>query len=480
LEEAVLELNNIWKSYENAPLLCGISLTVAAGETVCLLGASGSGKSTLLRIIAGLEFPEKGRVCWQGQDLATVPTHKRGFGLVFQDYALFPHLNVVENVAFGLKMQNLSRDEIALRMDNILAKVNLNGFENRRVTDLSGGEQQRVALARALAPNPHLLMFDEPLGALDRNLREQLMEELRTILHNTGVPAIYVTHDQEEALTLADRILLLHEGEIVRAGTPDEIWKEPGSAWAASFLDIGNVIEGVVKSSLGTIHVETSAGEFEMLCGHPHKVGEKVNLLVRPQGVKRTVKGNLRGMVTDAVFLQDRFKVTLESGLYIYLPDAPRIGEEIGLVISAADVQCLSGHTGMLLRRESNILVLEARFQLQDLPFMGIVIRTEDRFIETYFTDRWYNIFEIHDRDDDHLKGWYCNIGKPMVMESENKISYVDLALDLWVAQDGTQTVLDADEFAALDLDAQTKSKAQAALKELRGLFLDKKGPCLF
>jgi spermidine/putrescine transport system ATP-binding protein len=339
---SMLEIINLYKSYEGAPLLHGISFTVAANETVCLLGASGSGKSTLLRIIAGLESPEQGSVYWKGRDLASVPAYLRGFGLVFQDYALFPHLNVVENVAFGLKMLDLPREEIDLRVTNVLQKVNLTGFENRRVTDLSGGEQQRVALARALAPNPSLLMLDEPLGAMDRNLREQLMEELRQILHASHIPAIYVTHDQEEAFTVADRILLLHDGEFVRDGSPQAVWSNPGSVWAARFLDVGNVIDGFIKSSAGVLQVETSAGAFKMACGHAHKVGEKVDVLVRPQGVSRNVEGNLHGVVSDAVFHQDRFKVTLESGLFFYLPEAPGVGEEIRLKVSPEAVQCLS------------------------------------------------------------------------------------------------------------------------------------------
>jgi ABC-type Fe3+/spermidine/putrescine transport system ATPase subunit len=338
----MLKLENIWKSYEGKPLLRGISFAVAAGETVCMLGASGSGKSTLLRIIAGLESPEQGCVRWEGQDLASIPVHKRRFGLVFQDYALFPHLNVLENVAFGLQMLNLPGEEINLRATKILEKVNLTGFEHRRVTDLSGGEQQRVALARALAPEPNLLMFDEPLGALDHSLREQLMIELRGILHTSSVPAIYVTHDQEEAFMLADRILLLHEGEIIRAGAPAEIWANPGSAWAARFLDIGNVIDGMVRSNVGAVQVETMVGVFELSCGHAHKVGEKVELLVRPQGVQSMAEGGLRGVVVDAVFHQDRFRVTLESGLYFYLPEAPGIGERVCLAISSQAVQCLS------------------------------------------------------------------------------------------------------------------------------------------
>ncbi len=343
----MLEVSNLYKSYEGELLLRGISFTVATGETVCLLGASGSGKSTLLRIIAGLETAEQGQVCWEGADLASVPAHRRGFGLVFQDYALFPHMNVVENVAFGLKMQGLSSAETERRVSSVLEKVNLASFKLRRVTDLSGGEQQRVALARALAPNPHLLMFDEPLGALDRSLRERLMEELRDILHTTGVPAIYVTHDQDEAFKLADRILLLHDGEIVQQGSPAEIWAEPGSAWAARFLDVGNILEGTVRAD-GS--VETAAGIFRLPCGHAHHTGDKVNLLVRPIGVQKAAgtssssleKGNMvSGVVTDVVFHQERFKVTLANHLYFYLPEAPRIGEQITLQISPAGLQCL-------------------------------------------------------------------------------------------------------------------------------------------
>jgi spermidine/putrescine transport system ATP-binding protein len=338
----MLELINIHKSYEGQPLLSGVSFTVMVGETVCLLGPSGSGKTTLLRIIAGLETPEQGQVRWDGEDLAPVPVHLRSFGLVFQDYALFPHLNVGENVAFGLKMQNLAGVENNLRVADILEKVNLTGFGDRRVTDLSGGEQQRVALARALAPSPRLLMFDEPLGALDRSLREQLMDELRRILHESGVPAIYVTHDQEEAFTLADRVVLLHEGGIVRSGTPEQVWSDPGSVWAAQFLDAGNVVAGIVMSNTQPFQVETSAGMFELNCGHAHSTGEKVNILVSRRGVRQAAHGRVNGVVEDVIFRQDGFKVTLENGLDFYLPEAPRMGKKIYLSIPATCIKCLS------------------------------------------------------------------------------------------------------------------------------------------
>ena len=346
----MLELIGIEKFYEGKPLLAGIDFMVNGGETVCLLGPSGSGKSTLLRIIAGLETPEGGQVLWNGKDLAEVPAHKRGFGLVFQDYALFPQLNVAGNVAFGLKMQNLSVTKINERVADILHMVSMMGFSDRPVTDLSGGEQQRVALARALAPNPQLLMFDEPLSALDRNLREQLMKELRHILHETGVPAIYVTHDQEEAFTLADRVLLLHQGTIIRSGTPGEIWSDPKTVWAAEFLDAGNVITGKVLSNTRPMKIETPAGVFELDCGDeavPGPAGQRllpgdeVNILVSCHGARQVDDGKISGVVGEVGFRQDGYKVTLDNGLDFYLPEAPKLGAKIYLAIPAAGVKCL-------------------------------------------------------------------------------------------------------------------------------------------
>jgi len=343
----MLKVIDIQKSYEGQPLLTGISFTLAANETICLLGPSGSGKSTLLRIIAGLENPECGKVCWDGRDLASFPAHRRSFGLVFQDYALFPHLSVFENVAFGLRMQNLPKGQIARRVDESLTQVNLSSFASRNIAELSGGEQQRVALARALAPRPRLLMLDEPLGALDRILRERLLDELRGIIRATGIPAIYVTHDQEEAFGIADRVLLLHEGRIVRDGSPAEVWNEPRSAWEARFLGLGNVVESVVRPKVrgmqvGRLEIETQKGIFELRCRHAHQVGEKVTVLLRPAAVRLAAGGNMRGVVADVIFHQDGFKVTLENGWYFYLPDTPQIGDEIRLHVPPSAIQCLN------------------------------------------------------------------------------------------------------------------------------------------
>ncbi|MFZ5920097.1 MAG: ABC transporter ATP-binding protein [Chloroflexota bacterium] len=336
----MLELTNIHKTYEGQPLLRGISFSVAAGETVCLLGASGSGKSTLLRIIAGLEAAESGRAFWGGEDLSGVAAHRRNFGLMFQDYALFPHLSVAENVAFGLKMQNLPAAEIQERVAAVVELVNLQGFEHRRVTELSGGEQQRVALARALAPRPRLLMFDEPLGALDRALRDRLLGELRGILHRTRVPAIYVTHDQEEAFTIADRIILLHGGDIVQQGAPGEVYAHPGSEWVAKFLGLGNVVDGKKLTEDGSRWtVETEFGVWEVAGSTGAGHGESAALLVRPGSVSAGEGGNrVRGRVADVIFEKDRFKIVLEGGFYFYAAQSLKVGEPVDLRVEA---ECL-------------------------------------------------------------------------------------------------------------------------------------------
>jgi ABC-type Fe3+/spermidine/putrescine transport system ATPase subunit len=287
----MLEVHHIFKTYEGKPLLEDISFKVDMGETICLLGASGSGKSTLLRIIAGLEDADSGSVSFNGIDLTSTPAHLRDFGLVFQDYALFPHLSVADNVAFGLKMRRLPQNEIVERVANSLEMVTLSGFEKRQVT-IFQVKQQRVALARALATRPRLLMFDEPLGALDRTLREDLLHELRSILHQTQIPAIYVTHDQEEAFAIADRVLVLHSGEIVQDGTPADVWANPESAFVAGFLGLGNVLQGQVRGKHalsrvegrkeGEWNVESSSGSFTVRCEHEHQMGEDIHLLVRP------------------------------------------------------------------------------------------------------------------------------------------------------------------------------------------------------
>jgi len=332
----MFEIRNIRKKFEDRLLLDGISVKIEKEECVCLLGPSGSGKSTLLRIIAGLEGLDDGEIFWGEEDLNSIPAHKRDFGLVFQDYALFPHLDVRSNIAFGMKMKKWNSEKINQRIVEVLDLVNLTGFEERNVTDLSGGEQQRVGLARALAPRPRLLMFDEPLGALDRSLRQELLAELRTILSKSKVPALYVTHDQDEAFTIADRILILHEGQIVKEGTPEELIKHPGSAWTAGFLGVGTVI---LAKTLDPELFETNIGTFQIKCEHGHRRGEHASLLIRPEETTDT-SNLLRGKVTDVIFQREKYKVFLDNGVFIYFQQQPVLGSTIETRVI---VDCLGG-----------------------------------------------------------------------------------------------------------------------------------------
>jgi ABC-type Fe3+/spermidine/putrescine transport system ATPase subunit len=308
----LLEIRKITKSYQEQTLLDGISFEVENNETVCLLGPSGGGKSTILRIIAGLETAEKGQVIWQGKDISDVPPYARRFGLMFQDYALFPHLTVYENVAFGLRMQKQSEINIDASVIEALRLVTLDNFISRRVTDLSGGEQQRVALARALAPKPLLMMLDEPLGALDRTLREKLGEELRGLLRKMKIPAIYVTHDQQEAFSIADRILVLNQGRIIQSGKPSEVYSHPASPWLATFFGMDNQINGKIIS-LDPLMVATVIGDFKCDCQNSKfHLGEQVILVIKQTGAEMRnefeTKNMIEGRVIETIFSADRFK----------------------------------------------------------------------------------------------------------------------------------------------------------------------------
>jgi ABC-type Fe3+/spermidine/putrescine transport system ATPase subunit len=320
-----LEVASLSKSYSGRPALAGVSFALARGEVLALLGPSGGGKSTLLSLIAGLEMPEAGDVRWEGQSLLPVPTHRRGFGLMFQDYALFPHKDVADNVGFGLKMQGKPRAEIGAGVQWALQLVGLAGFERRDVNSLSGGEQQRVALARALAPRPRLLMLDEPLGALDRTLRERLLDELGTILRQLQQTAIYVTHDQEEAFALADRIIILGAGRVVQTGRPEEVYAAPASRFVAEFLGLKNVLSGVIRVRAGRPTLVTAIGEFPVAALPPVSDGARIEAVLRPDGARvveaapagapTDVNGIcLEGRLAEKSFRGDRHLVTLQMG----------------------------------------------------------------------------------------------------------------------------------------------------------------------
>jgi ABC-type Fe3+/spermidine/putrescine transport system ATPase subunit len=287
LSDPLLTLTSISKRYAGGvQALDDINLVVTTGAIVSLLGPSGCGKTTLLRVIAGLEPFDRGEIRFEGQDLAHLPVHRRGFGLMFQEFALFPHRTVAENIEFGLRMARQPAPQRARRVAEMLELVNLPGYGPRTIFELSGGERQRVALARSLAPQPRLLMLDEPLGSLDRTLRENLLEELRTILKAVGVTALYVTHDQDEALALSDQIVIMRRGRIVQSGPPEAIYRQPASPFVARFLGFTNLLAATPQPH----GVMTQIGEFPLTT--PPETGPWT-LLLRPEGARLGPSRNL-------------------------------------------------------------------------------------------------------------------------------------------------------------------------------------------
>ena len=276
-----LTLIEIHKSFGDTRALAGVSFEVEQGETIAVLGPSGCGKSTLLAIVAGLELADRGELFWEGKSLANQPPHLRNFGLMFQDFALFPHRNVIGNVAFGLQMLGVSHAQIRSRVAEELELVGLPGFESRDVNTLSGGEGQRVALARSLAPHPRLLMLDEPLGSLDRNLRERLALDLRQILSESHQTAIYVTHDQEEAFAIAGRVVVMNAGKVEQIDSPQEIFNQPVSTFVARFLGLSNLFEGHIRLAEHGSEVVTPIGVFPV----SHHPPGPVKVLLRPDSL---------------------------------------------------------------------------------------------------------------------------------------------------------------------------------------------------
>ena len=311
----MLQLKDISYQYEKTPLLENLNLHLADHEILCLLGKSGSGKSTLLRIIAGLEKPDHGDIFWNGVSILNVPPFKRNFGLMFQDYALFPHLTVFENIAFGLEMNKVNSEKIPPIVEKLLKQVGMESFANRKVTELSGGEQQRVALARALAPEPHLLMLDEPLGALDHTLRVSLLAELRRILGENGIPSVYVTHDQDEAFSIADRIALLHDGVIIQTDTPENIFLKPKSVWVARFLGLNNLLPatGVTDSQI-LLKLNDRTIYLTIPLEYPLVEGQKIWVLFRDEKLQLTNDADfsIKGIIKESIFKGSNYETHVE------------------------------------------------------------------------------------------------------------------------------------------------------------------------
>ena len=333
MADNIIELRHISKVYSDNGFKAvdDFNLEVKRGEFVTFLGPSGCGKTTTLRMIAGFEMPTSGEILLNGEDISQLPANKRPINTVFQRYALFPHMNIYDNIAFGLKLKKLPKEEIRKKVKRVLDIVDLEGFENRKISTLSGGQQQRVAIARALVNEPEILMLDEPLGALDLKMRQEMQIELKHMHDELGITFIYVTHDQEEALTMSDKIVVLSEGRIQQIGTPEDIYNEPQNAFVADFIGESNIFKGIMT---GHMKVRFCGGEFIGMDDVPE--GTLVDVVVRPEDViiTKPEDGIIEGEVVSVIFKGMHYEVTVESGKYemvIRTTKCYSVGERIGM-----------------------------------------------------------------------------------------------------------------------------------------------------
>ena len=370
----IVELKNVSKSFDGELVLDHIDLDIYDNEFLTLLGPSGCGKTTTLRIIAGFEQADEGEVIFMGEEISAVPPHKRNVNTVFQRYALFPHLNVFENVAFPLREKKVPKAEIEQRVNEMLSLVALKGFEKRSVTSLSGGQQQRVAIARALVGKPKVLLLDEPLAALDLKLRKDMQQELKNIQKATGITFIFVTHDQEEALSMSDTVVVMSEGRIQQIGTPIDIYNEPKNAFVADFIGESNILDGVM---LRDRRVSFSGHVFDCVdSGFEPK--EPVDVVVRPEDVDIVPeeKGMLKGVVTSVTFLGVHYEIIVDIDGFkwmIQTTDFVDVDERIGLFIEPEAIHIMkkSEYSGMFGDYSSFSMELDEIGELEQIEELG-------------------------------------------------------------------------------------------------------------
>lgn len=342
MEKKIIELKNISKNFEDQQVLKGIDLNIYENEFLTLLGPSGCGKTTLLRIIGGFEEPSNGQLIFDGKDISKVPPYKREVNTVFQKYALFPFLNVADNIAFGLNLKKMDKDVIEKKVSRMLELVGLKGFEKRDVTLLSGGQQQRVAIARALVNEPKVLLLDEPLGALDAKLRKDMQTELKKIQKEVGITFIFVTHDQEEALSMSDTIVVLNDGVIQQIGTPMDIYSEPQNRFVAEFIGESNIIEGnMIKDCL----VNFDGIDWECV-DKGFKDNEDIEVVLRPEDmdVVEPEAGKVSGTIISKVFMGVHYEYLVETknrNYKVHTTENYEIGKKVGLTIDPFDIQVM-------------------------------------------------------------------------------------------------------------------------------------------
>ncbi|MCD8134327.1 MAG: ABC transporter ATP-binding protein [Clostridiales bacterium] len=338
----IIELKHITKSFPDGfTAVEDMNLEIRRGEFVTLLGPSGCGKTTTLRMIAGFDLPTTGQILLSGEDITNLPPNKRPINTVFQRYALFPHMDVKANIAFGLKQKKIAKDLIAKKVNKVLELVDLEGFENRHISTLSGGQQQRVAIARALVNEPEILLLDEPLGALDLKMRKEMQLELIAMHEELGITFIYVTHDQEEALTMSDKIVVMSDGAVQQVGTPEEIYNAPVNPFVADFIGESNMFNGIMT---GRMKARFCGGDF--MCVDDIPVGTPITAVVRPEAVALTEadRGQICGCVQSVVFKGTHYELTLESGkneIVVNAVHPVKEGVKAGLFVAPEDLHIM-------------------------------------------------------------------------------------------------------------------------------------------
>lgn len=342
MSQNIIEIKNISKVYGENTVLNNLSLNIKKNEFLTLLGPSGCGKTTTLKILAGFETADSGNVLFDGKDISNVPPYKRQLNTVFQKYALFPHLNVYENIAFGLKIKKVSKKEIDLKVKEMLKLVALEGFEKRAIDSLSGGQQQRIAIARALVNEPEVLLLDEPLGALDLKLRKEMQSELKRIQQKLGITFIFVTHDQEEALTMSDTIVVMNKGVIQQMGSPEDIYNEPANAFVADFIGESNIVEGIMLEDLQV-----------KFCNHTFtcvdkgfNTNENVDVIIRPEDIEITTveNGMISGVVNSIKFKGVHYEIEVienDNKWIIHNTRNSEVGATVGLNISPESIHIM-------------------------------------------------------------------------------------------------------------------------------------------
>ena len=342
-KKKIIQFKNIVKDFDGQIFLKGIDLDIYENEFVTLLGPSGCGKTTLLRILGGFIEPTEGHVIFDGQDILKLPPHKRELNTVFQKYALFPHMNVYDNIAFGLKIKKMNKDIIEQKVMKMLKLINLEGYEKKNVTVLSGGQQQRVAIARALVNEPSVLLLDEPLGALDLKLRKEMQYELKRIQQEVGITFIYVTHDQEEALTMSDKIVVMKDGEIQQAGTPQDIYNEPVNRYVANFIGESNIVSGRMLEDKKVCFDDITFDCVDV----GFKENEPVDVVIRPEDIDIVPvdQGKMTGTVESVLFKGVHYEMEVEAGGFEWLVHSTQmvpIGTKVSIYVDPFNIQIMN------------------------------------------------------------------------------------------------------------------------------------------